>query len=265
MLQTRNVRSPAVAGTFYPETASQLQAEVDALLGAAKPTSIKPKALIVPHAGYRYSGIVAASAFASVKNLRVPPTRVVLLGPSHHVELHNLALPSADALRTPLGEVAIDRELEFAVRRFGFVTDNARVHEKEHSLEVQLPFLQRVLGKFTVLPLCVGHSSAREVELVLNAVWGGDETLIVVSSDLSHHLPYEEARSHDEGTAERIAAFELEGLDDDRACGVYALKGLLLAAEGHGLEVHQLDLQNSGDLGGDARSVVGYGAFAFEA
>lgn len=263
MRDTRHARPAAVAGTFYPASASALTQALDALLAGASAPALAPKALVVPHAGYVYSGPIAATAYATLKNLRPLPTKVVLLGPTHHVGIHGLALPAVDALSTPLGEVEIDQPLEFAVRKFGFVTDSARAHEKEHSLEVQLPFLQRVLPKFTVLPLAVGHATPSEVEQVLNTVWGGPETLIVVSTDLSHFLPYDEARAHDAGTAARILSFELEGLDGERACGVYPLRGLLLAAEGHGLVAHQLDLRNSGDTAGDRARVVGYGAFAF--
>lgn len=263
MRESRHVRPAAVAGTFYPASASTLTHDLDAMLAEAKPPALHPKALVVPHAGFVYSGPIAATAFATLKNLRPLPTKVVLLGPTHHVGIHGLALPAVDAVRTPLGEIEIDKDLEFKVRKFGFVTDSARAHEREHSLEVQLPFLQRVLPQFTLLPLAVGHAAPHEVEQVLNAVWGGPETLIVVSSDLSHYLPYEEAQAHDRGTAARIISFELEGLDGERACGVYPLRGLLLAAEGHGLEAHQLDLRNSGDTAGDRSRVVGYGAFAF--
>lgn len=259
---TRTVRPPAVAGAFYPGEADQLASEIDELLAAAKPSSVRPKALIVPHAGYVYSGPVAASAYAALRNLQVKPTKVVLLGPAHHVGFHGLALPSVDALRTPLGVVAVDKDLEFKVRAFPFVTDSQRAHEREHSLEVQLPFLQRVLGDFTVLPLCVGRASPHEVEQVLNAVWGGDETIIVVSSDLSHYLPYDEARSIDAETARRIAALDEGDIDGEQACGVYPLSGLLVSARDHGLHVQQLDLRNSGDTAGDKSRVVGYGAFA---
>ncbi len=259
----RNVRPPAVAGAFYPGDAGELIRDVDGMLAGAKRSTVRPKALVVPHAGYVYSGPIAASAYASLENLDPKPTKVVLLGPAHHVGLHGLALPGVDGLRTPLGVVSVDRELEFLALKFPFVVESHPAHDREHSLEVQLPFLQRVLGPdFTVLPLCVGHASPHEVEQLLNAVWGGDETLIVVSSDLSHYLPYEEAQNLDATTARRIVALDELGLEDDQACGSHPLRGLLLAARAHGLKVQQLDLRNSGDTAGDKGRVVGYGAFA---
>lgn len=262
MRTVTTVRPPAVAGAFYPGEAHALARDVDAMLAEARRSQVRPKALVVPHAGYVYSGPVAATAYKALENLQPKPTKVVLLGPAHHVGFHGLALPSVDALRTPLGVVPVDKALELEVRRFPFVVDGPRAHEREHSLEVQLPFLQRVLGEFTVLPLCVGHASPREVEQVLDAVWGGDETLIVVSSDLSHYLPYDEARAVDAETAKRIAALDEADLDGEQACGVYPLSGLLVSARDHGLVVQQLDLRNSGDTAGDKGRVVGYGAFA---
>ena len=258
-------RPPAVAGSFYEGHPVALRREVDALLETApSPARAEaPKALIVPHAGHVYSGPIAASAYALLRPFAERYRRVVLLGPTHRVPLRGLGLPGVGAFATPLGLVPVDEAAVAVAARCPGVTVSPAAHAREHSLEVQLPFLQRVLPKFTLLPLAVGHATPTEVEQVLNAVWGGPETLIVVSSDLSHFLPYDEARAHDAGTAARILSFELEGLDGERACGVYPLRGLLLAAEGHGLVAHQLDLRNSGDTAGDRARVVGYGAFAF--
>ncbi len=261
--QTQTVRPPAVAGAFYPAGADTLRAEIDGYLADAKPKALRPKALLVPHAGYVYSGPVAASAYALLRDLRPRPTRVVLLGPSHHVAFHGLALPDVDALRTPLGVVPVDPQGARLAAAFDCVQASQAVHAREHSLEVQLPFLQRALGDFTLVPLAVGRASPEQVADVLAALWGGDETVIVVSSDLSHYLPYEQAVWTDKATAQRIVALNAEGLDGEQACGAYPVCGLLLAARRRGLVAHLLDLRNSGDTAGDRSRVVGYGAFAF--
>lgn len=260
---TRTVRPPAVAGAFYPADAEKLARQVDALLAEATRRPLKPKALVAPHAGYVYSGPIAASAYALLQNLSPRPTRVVLLGPAHTVGFHGVALPAVDALRTPLGTVPVDGELEFKALQFPFVVDEARAHEREHSLEVHLPFLQRALGDFTVLPLCVGRVTPEDVADLLEAVWGGPETLIVVSTDLSHYLPWDEAKALDAKTAESILALDGDALDGEVACGAHPLAGLLLAARRKRLEPTLLDLRSSGDTAGDKARVVGYAAFAF--
>ncbi len=257
------VRRAAVAGAFYPGDAAQLAHDVDALLAHAVPHQVRPKALIVPHAGYIYSGPIAASAYAAVAAMQPRPTRVVLLGPSHHVGFKGLALPGVDALETPLGVIEVDAALVERVRLFPFVGESQLAHRREHSLEVQLPFLQRALGTFTVLPLVVGLAGPKEVARVLDAVWGGPETLIVVSSDLSHYLPFEQARAVDAHTAERIGALDGTELASEQACGSEPVRGLLVAAREHHLTAQLLDLRNSGETAGDRVRVVGYGAFAF--
>jgi AmmeMemoRadiSam system protein B len=259
----RTIRPPAVAGSFYPAAPEVLGRDVDALLSAAPPRPLKPKALVAPHAGYVYSGAVAASAYRLLENLRPRPTRVVLLGPAHTVGFSGIALPAVDALRTPLGTVPVDAELEFAARRFPFVIDEALAHAREHSLEVHLPFLQRALGDFTVLPLCVGHARADDVADLLEAVWGGAETLIVVSTDLSHFRTYDEARRLDRATVDALLALDAGALDRERACGVHPLSGLLVAAQRKGLVPALLDLRSSGDTAGERGRVVGYAALAF--
>jgi len=259
------VRPAAVAGAFYPGNPEQLAHEVDALLAHAANHHVRPKALIVPHAGYIYSGPIAASAYAAVAAMRPRPTKVILLGPSHHVGFKGLALPGADALATPLGQIEVDKELVERVRHFPLVGESHLAHRREHSLEVQLPFLQRALGTFTVLPLVVGVVGPKEVARVLDAVWGGPETLIVVSSDLSHYLPFEQARVIDAHTAERIGALDGTELASEQACGAEPVRGLLVAAREHHLTAQLLDLRNSGETAGDRERVVGYGAFAFSA
>lgn len=243
------VRTPAVAGSFYPANAAELRGTVLRLLAAAAPGA-PPKALIAPHAGYVYSGPIAASAFRRIEN--APYTRVVLLGPSHFTHLHGLAGPDAAAMRTPLGDVPVeDPGLPL----------NARAHSLEHSLEVELPFLQLSLAAFSVTPLAVGDATPEEVGAVLERLWGGPETLIVISSDLSHYLPYSEAQRADAASAKEILA--LGHLRRDDACGSVSVNGLLFEARRRVLRAELVDLRNSGDTAGDKDRVVGYGAFAF--
>jgi AmmeMemoRadiSam system protein B len=231
------VREPAVAGSFYPGNATELEAEVSRLLEQAAPGP-QPKALIAPHAGYVYSGPVAASAFRRVQGCAIH--RVVLLGPSHFVPLSGLALPAARAFATPLGSVPIE-EAPFP--------RSAEAHAREHSLEVELPFLQVALGSFVLVPLAVGDAKPEEVAEALGALWGGQETLVVISSDLSHYLPYEEARAMDAATAKEILA---KGrLTRRDACGAAPVNGLLHSARRRGIHVELLDLRNSGDTAGD--------------
>lgn len=263
-MSLEQVRPAAVAGTFYPGSAAELTAEVDALLAAVPdaPRQSPPKALIAPHAGYVYSGPIAASAFALLRRLAGRVRRVVLLGPAHRVAIHGLALPGAGALATPLGTVPVDAELAAAVAGLPQVGTDASAHAEEHSLEVELPFLQRLLGDFSLLPLVVGAATPREVAEVLEAVWGGEETLVVVSSDLSHYLPYDVARATDRATVDAILA--LRGpLDPRSACGALPINGLLLAARAHRLTPELVDLRSSGDTAGNRRQVVGYAAIAF--
>ncbi|MDA8093424.1 MAG: AmmeMemoRadiSam system protein B [Betaproteobacteria bacterium] len=257
------LRPAAMAGTFYPADAAALEGELAALLGAVRPYSghHRPKAIIAPHAGYVYSGAVAAHAYAALRTAAPVVTRVVLLGPAHRVPLRGLALPGARAFATPLGLAEIDDEAMARAQHMGIPQDPG-AHAFEHSLEVQLPFLQHVLGGFTVLPLLVGHARADAVAETLDALWGGPETLIVVSSDLSHFLPYHEAQEADRQTAEAILALE-GNLTPDQACGAHAVNGFLQTARRRALAPNLLDLRNSGDTAGDPGRVVGYGSFAF--
>lgn len=262
-------RPPAVAGLFYPGDRGTLAREVQNLLNEAQASSatqagtiISPKALIVPHAGYIYSGAVAASAYAMLAPLASRIRRVVLLGPTHWVPVRGLALPDVSAFVTPLGEIQIDGDGVQRLLKLPQVAVYACAHAQEHALEVQLPFLQTVLGEFSLLPLAVGMATPEQVAEVLETVWGGEETLIVVSSDLSHYLPYEKARRVDSDTAQAILRLQA-GLDHEQACGATPINGLLLAAGRHHLSPHLLDLRNSGDTAGSRDGVVGYAAFAF--
>jgi len=259
------IRPAAVAGSFYPDAPALLAGAVDACLRGATcaPAGLAPKVLLAPHAGFIYSGPIAGSAYALLAPWRQRIRRVVLLGPSHRVALRGLAAPHAQAFATPLGEVAVDRAALGGLADLPQVGFNDAAHAREHALEVQLPFLQRVLDRFTLVPLVVGRATPAEVAEVLERLWGGEETLIVISSDLSHYLPYAEARALDRATIERVLRLDAD-LDADQACGAAPLAGALVAARRHGLAARLLDLRNSGDTAGERARVVGYGAVAFE-
>jgi AmmeMemoRadiSam system protein B len=276
------IRPAAVAGSFYPAAPETLRATVERLLaeaaeageageadggggGAAGAGRRAPKAVIAPHAGYVYSGPTAAVAFRA---LAARPAdggtvrKIALLGPSHRVPVRGLALPGAEGFATPLGVVPVDREGAGAALRLPQVLVQPEAHAREHSLEVELPFLQVLFPEAEVLPLTVGRASPEEVAEVIERVWGDDDTAIVVSSDLSHYLPYAEARRVDEATARQVVACE-GALDGAQACGAVAINGLLAVARRRRLHAELLDLRSSGDTAGDRDQVVGYGAFGF--
>ena len=282
------VRHAVVDGLFYPAAPAALRAQVaDFLVGACTGDAtarLPPKLLITPHAAYEYCGAVAASAYALLGRVRArrmrphgrpkgsyrsaqhegtPMSRVVLLGPAHRVAVVGLAAPRAGAFETPLGEVALDVAALASLDALPQVVRDDRAHEREHSLEVQLPFLQALLGAFTLVPLVVGRANAEAVAQVLERLWGGGETLIVISSDLSHYLPYALAQRADLATVQRILKLDA-GLAPHEACGAAAINGALLAARRHGLAPRLLDLRNSGDTAGERDRVVGYAAIAFE-
>lgn len=264
MRRTR-LRPPAVAGTFYPADEGALRDSlrrsfadaIDPAFGAPV-----PEATVVPHAGYVYSGPVAASAYLRVRPAHATIRRVILLGPSHRVPLRGLALSGADAWITPLGEVPIDPDAATTLRELPFVGVDDAAHAPEHSLEVQVPFLQTVLDDFSLVPLVVGDATTDEVAAVIDAGWSGPETLVVVSTDLSHYHRYAEAVRHDARTAAAIASLRDDDIGPDDACGARPLRGLLRSAARRHLSIEQIDLRNSGDTAGDKERVVGYGAFA---
>lgn len=264
----QTIRPAAVAGMFYPAEGGVLAGQVQAMLHAAAQDAgtdvalAPPKAIVVPHAGYVYSGQTAARAYARLLPLRYSIRRVVLVGPAHRVPLQGLALPQADAFETPLGKVEIDQLAVSRLRGFPQVTVSAAAHSQEHALEVQLPFLQAVLDDFKLVPLVVGRATPAEVAGVLEAVWGGTETLIVISSDLSHFLPYELAQEVDQATVDKVLALQ-DTLTPQQACGGAGVNGLIHAARSHGLQPHLLQFCNSGDTAGDKARVVGYAAFLF--
>ncbi len=258
------IRQAAVAGQFYPGSESELSAAVAHYLGDTdKGDGRVPKALIAPHAGFVYSGPVAATAYARLGPARDTIRRVVLLGPCHRVAVRGLALSGADAFATPLGEVPLDKEAMDAVAGMARVEVFEATHELEHSLEVHLPFLQAVLDDFRLVPIVVGEATPGEVAEVLEALWGGRETLIVVSSDLSHYLDYDSARRIDRQTCQAIEALDAAAIPDHGACGRFPVGGLLETAKRRGMTVETLDLRNSGDTAGSKDRVVGYGSWAF--
>ena len=261
------VRSPAVAGSFYPADATALRGMIREHLDGARasfaPRGPLPKALIVPHAGYVYSGPVAAQAFVLLEGARERVERVVLLGPSHHVPFPGLAVPSSDAFETPLGRVLIDGELRRRLLDLPFVRVFDEAHHWEHSLEVELPFLQEVLGTFALLPIAVGRATAEQAGKALEAVWGGEETLLVISSDLSHYHDYDTAKRMDNATASAIESLDPDRIGHEDACGRIGVQGLLGLARRHSLTARTLDLRSSGDTAGGRSEVVGYGAWAF--
>jgi AmmeMemoRadiSam system protein B len=257
-----HIRPPAVAGMFYPAEADELARDIQSYLAAVPAVQAPaPKVLIVPHAGYVYSGAVAARAYALLAPARSAIRRVVLLGPAHRVPIRGLALPVAEAFATPLGGVRIDAEGAAAALKLPQVTASDVAHNLEHSLEVQLPFLQTVLDDFTLLPFAVGAATPAQVAEVLDLLWGGPETLILISSDLSHFHAYATAQGIDKGTVGAILAFE-PSIEHEQACGATPINGLLLCAKRRGMQIELLDLRNSGDTAGDRSRVVGYASFA---
>ena len=276
-------RSPAVAGTFYPGTPESLRADVERLLGGAAEARCSPgpergtgpdygesslerrlpKAIIAPHAGYVYSGPVAASAYAAIAPFRESISRVILLGPAHRIPVRGLAACTAGAFETPLGPVPVDGEALQGILDFPQVQALDEAHSGEHSLEVHLPFLQVALGDFALVPLVVGEAFPEEVAEVLESLWGGPETLIVISSDLSHYLPYDHAKQLDLLTSRAIQNLRPEEIQYEQACGRIPVAGLLLRARVEGLSAECVDLRNSGDTAGPRTQVVGYGSFIF--
>jgi AmmeMemoRadiSam system protein B len=259
------VRPPAVAGVFYPADPAALRAEVRRLLGAVgQPAAVPaPKALVVPHAGLRYSGPVAATAYACLADLRGRVRTVVLLGPAHHGPGAGLVLSGAAAFASPLGELAVDQAAVARLRALPHARVQDDVHAPEHGLEVQLPFLAETLGDVTIVPLLVGTGAEDTVAAALEALWDGDATLVIVSSDLSHDLAYEAARRRDRETAAAIESLAPETISARAAYGCEAIRGLLRVARARGLVARTLDLRSSADTAGGRQRVVGYGAFAF--
>jgi len=264
LFRNPEVRPPAVASLFYPGDARTLAEEVSSYLDQTEEAPLAPgfpKAVIVPHAGFIYSGPVAASAYDRLRPARGIVRRVVILGPCHRVPVRGLALPRASAFDTPLGRIPLDEEAIASIRGLPQVVESAATHAEEHALEVQLPFLQRVLGEFSLVPLVVGDAAPEKVADVLERIWGRTETLIVISSDLSHYHSYEAAREIDDATVQAILGFDA-AICHEQACGATPVAGMLIAAKRKGLAPKLLDCRNSGDTAGDKNRVVGYASFA---
>ena len=261
------IRPAAVAGLFYTDVPSDLASEVQGLLEVASAQraadEVSPKAIIAPHAGYAYSGSVAASAYACLSEVSHGITRVVLMGPAHRMWVAGLASVSVEAFETPWGAVPVDQSAIAEVIDLPQVVINDAAHAQEHSLEVHLPFLRERLAHFSIVPLLVGGAEAHEVAEVLERLWGGPETLIVISSDLSHHHDDETARSMDGKTTAAIESLESDAISPEGACGAGPIRGLLIQAQRHGLSAETVDLRNSGDTSGSRDQVVGYGSYVF--
>lgn len=257
-------RKPAVAGSFYPVEPQQLHETVAQYLRDAETADKVPKAMIVPHAGYIYSGPVAATAYARLKPAAGTITRVVLIGPSHRVAFRGLAVSRTHAYSTPLGDVIVDRAAVEALLALPFVEYIEQAHTLEHSLEVHLPFLQEVLNDFTLVPIVAGDASPEQVCQVLEQLWGGDETLLVISSDLSHYHDYATAQRLDQSTSHLIEQLQYQNLTPEDACGKVAVSGLLKLLKQKSLHIKTIDLRNSGDTAGDKHRVVGYGAYVVD-
>lgn len=260
----KKIRRPAVAGLFYPADPDELRGEVRQFLNNATPGRIKaPKALVAPHAGYVYSGPIAGNAYAQLSEVKENIRRVILFAPSHRMAFRGLAYSAAEYFETPLGSLEVDTESLAAIDSLPQVIKSEQPFENEHALEVHLPFLQECLGDIRIVPLLVSDATPEQVEEVLEMLWGGDETLIVISSDLSHYMDYETAQEMDSRTTRAIESLDPGALDHNGACGRTPVSGLLLAARHHHLKVTTLDLRNSGDTAGPRNQVVGYGAYAF--
>ena len=256
-------RRAAVAGMFYPADPEELRSAVQEYVGGAEETAPTLKAVIAPHAGYIYSGPIAGAAFAQIPPYREARRRVPILCLGHRLAFAGLAAPAADRFETPLGEVAVDSALLDRIADLPQVQIIDEAHTLEHGIEVQLPFLQYLLPSFSIAPLLVGSAEPEEVCEVLDALWGGDETLIVISSDLSHYHDYPTAQRFDRETTSSIEELRDADIRPEQACGHLAIRGLLQSARKHGLTARNLDLRNSGDTAGPKDRVVGYGAYAF--
>lgn len=259
------IKKPEVAGMFYPEDKTELDTMINRFLADAKGQNQPvPKAIIAPHAGYIYSGPIAASAYASLKNAQNKITRVIVIAPAHRYPFYGLATSSANAFSTPLGTIQVDQAALKSIASLGGASLIDAAFTNEHALEVQLPFLQTQLKNFNLIPLLAGLSNAEEVSKILEALWGNEETLIVISSDLSHYHDYKTAQRLDKKTADNILAFNYDGITSEQACGFIAICGLLKIAKQKKLRAELIDLRNSGDTeGGKDQPVVGYGAFHF--
>lgn len=257
------IKRPAVAGFFYPGSAATLRDAVQNYLGGAhNESSDRPVALIAPHAGYPYSGPIAGSAYATLQPWAGELRRVAVFAPSHRVPFEGIAISSADYFQTPLGDIEVDRDAVASIAGLPGVIELNAAFAQEHALEVQLPFLQVVLEQFTLVPLVVGDADSDDVARIMETLLAPD-TLILVSSDLSHYDDYATCSERDRATSASILQLRDRDIGPYDACGAYPIRGLLKMAQRHAWHATMLDLRNSGDTGGDHDRVVGYGAYAF--
>jgi AmmeMemoRadiSam system protein B/AmmeMemoRadiSam system protein A len=263
-----NIRPPAIAGTFYPNNPVELEATVQYFLSEAVikfgPAVNVPKAIIVPHAGYIYSGLTAAAVYNRLQPAREIIKRVVILGPCHRIAINGIALPSTEIFQTPLGNILLDKDAITSILNLESVEIFNETHVNDHSIEIHLPFLQKILADFKLVPLIVGNSNPEKVAEVLEILWGGPETLIIISTDLSHYLGYDQAKIVDNQTCKAIEQMDLDALGKDQACGRHSVKGLLMLAKAKSLSVTTADIRNSGDTAGTKERVVGYGSWYFD-
>ncbi len=262
MNQTVSIRPTAVAGSFYPKQASELDNMLKKFLSLDSVKIAAPKAIIAPHAGYIYSGQTAASVYSNIEQVKDKIRRVVLLGPTHRIYVKGIALPNHTHFASPLGNVSIDTQSLKKISKHSFVDYNDEAHAQEHSLEVHIPFLQKVIKNFVLLPILVGDATPEQVTTILKELWGKEETLIVISSDLSHYLNYETASKTDRNTSKLIEKFDYEHIGSQQACGCMPMRGLLKLAQEKNMTIQTIDLRNSGDTAGTNDRVVGYGAYA---
>jgi len=259
----KKTRQPAVAGMFYPDKPEVLRRMTEQYLAEARPSGPVPRAMIAPHAGYPYSGPVAASAYARLKPAAETIREVVLFGPSHRVLFGGVALSSAEAYATPLGSVPLTHAPAQSLAGLSQVGILDEAHRPEHSLEVHLPFLQIVLKSFDLFPVVIGDTTPAAVAEVIRRLWAGPERLFIISSDLSHYLPYEQAVETDRQTTAAIENLDAEGIEEEQACGRIGICGMLMVAREKNLKVETVDLRNSGDTAGPRDQVVGYGSYVF--
>lgn len=260
-------RHAAVSGSFYPTSAVELSATVEVLVADSATATwgqdFRPKAIIAPHAGYAYSGSVAASAYATLASSRGRIRRVVVVGPAHYVPVRGVAVTRARAFSTPLGDMLIDHELVSELTRFPEVAYDDSAHAPEHSVEVHLPFLQVLLDDVRIVPILLGDVDVEVAHRVIDAAWGGDETLVIVSSDLSHTKNPFEARARNDATTRAICDLDGDAIGDADACGFTAVRALLAGARAHALGAKACDVRTSNDVTDGQEEIVGYGAYVF--
>lgn len=258
---TTGVREPVAAGTLYSADAQTLRSNIDEMLALATVEMGSPKVLIVPHGGYAESGQTAAAGYGLLAAERGKIERVVILAPSHHVAFEGIAVPRNVAFRTPLGDILVDHGVVEDLSTLSNVTLSDRPHQREVTIELQLPFIQRMIGRVQIVPLVVGKIGASALANVLEMMWGGAETLIVLSADLSHDLSHEATMKQDQLTVEEITDLSIENIDASRTCASHALRGLLTLARRRGMTASALATSTTADVDGKIDSVVGFGSF----